>query len=75
MASWPRLHDKQQFLSTLIHLLAVNVLSDSFWAILKSVREGPGAGQVSECVHLLCIDEYSIYAQRNVQQHLPEAEH
>lgn len=30
MASWPRLNDKQQFLSTLIHLLAVNVLSDSF---------------------------------------------
>lgn len=48
MASWPRPHDKQQFLSTLIHLLAVNVLSDSFSRVctLKSVRAG--AGQVSQ---------------------------
>lgn len=48
MASWPRPHDKQQFLSTWIHLLAVNVLSDSFSRVctLKSVRAG--AGQVSQ---------------------------
>lgn len=48
MASWPRPHYKQQFLSTWIHLLAVNVLSDSFSRVctLKSVRAG--AGQVSQ---------------------------